>query len=90
MGGARMGCPLVRSIQGKNEWHKTLALKRELLRAPHPASYKSEMEKEIEESLRVHADKIINDIVGSPDFSQRAKGRLGGPFITWSVSNSTD
>jgi len=64
--GVRVICP-----QSAECWHHELELKVNLLRQPHPKTYKAELQQEIDEIKKRHKRQIKNDIVGSPDFSLR-------------------
>ena len=65
--GVRVPCP-----HSSECWHHEIEEKVRLLNQPHPQSYKTELQQEIEVMKRQYLDQIINDIVGDPDFSLTA------------------
>lgn len=60
--GLRVYCP-----HSNNEWHARIAAKMNLLdERPHPAGYREELQREIEEMKHAIENKAPDDIVGEP------------------------
>jgi len=61
------------------DWHKLLKKKKQMLRDPHPSSYRKEMIKEIEEIVRLH--RPGHDVVGNAENNKKGHIGMRGEFV---------
>ncbi|MDP3734932.1 MAG: hypothetical protein Q8R39_00715 [bacterium] len=71
----------VKCPHGGKEWHKKLAKKVKWIGKPHPRSYRDELQKEIDDERRDHADETNqHDIVGLETTEIKTVRKLKGGY----------